>query len=70
MSTKKKSTNFASAFEELEQITQWFDSEEQLDLDEGLQKFERGLAIASELKKKLVEVENKVEEIKLKFQNV
>ncbi|MFA4845423.1 MAG: exodeoxyribonuclease VII small subunit [Patescibacteria group bacterium] len=76
--TKKPSINFAKAFEELEKITQWFDSQDQparmtgirsdgLDLDLGLKQFERGLELASELKKKLSEVENKVEEIKQKF---
>lgn len=64
---KKSSINFAKAFEELEQITKWFDSQDQLDLDRGLKQFERGLELASELKKKLSEVENKVEEIKKKF---
>ena len=63
----KKKLNFAEAFAELEQITEWFDSEENLDLDKGLKQFERGLELAGELKKKLNEVENKVEEIKEKF---
>ncbi len=63
----KKKINFAKAFEELEEITQWFDSEENLDLDKGLKQFERGLELAGELKKKLSEVENKVESIKEKF---
>ncbi len=68
MATKKKEVNFAKAFEELEEITAWFDSEENLDLDKGLEKFEKGLELANELKKKLSEVENKVEEIKNKFE--
>ncbi len=69
MSAKKKTTlNFSKAFQELEEITEWFDSEENLDLDKGLKQFERGLELASELKKKLGEVENKVEEIKKKFE--
>jgi exodeoxyribonuclease VII small subunit len=63
----KKELNFAAAFEELEHITQWFDSQERVDLDEGLKKFERGLLLADGLKRKLNEVENKVEEIKQKF---
>jgi exodeoxyribonuclease VII small subunit len=67
MTPKKKFTNFAEGFQELEEITKWFDSQEQLDLDAGLKKFERGLELASALKKKLTEVENKVEEIKDKF---
>lgn len=67
MTAKKKTTNFTENFQELEEITRWFDSSEQLDLDAGLKKFERGLQLASELKKKLAEVENSVEEIKAKF---
>ncbi len=69
MPAKKKTMNFSDAFDELEKITEWFDSEENLDLDKGLKQFERGLELASELKKKLGEVENKVEEIKQKFQS-
>lgn len=66
---KKQSTlDFAKSFEELEKITQWFDSEEHLDLDKGLKQFERGLELASLLKEKLSEVENKVTEIKKKFE--
>ena len=67
MTAKKKAINFTEAFDELEKITEWFDSEENLDLDKGLKQFERGLELAGELKKKLGEVENKVEEIKKKF---
>ncbi len=66
MPTKKK-INFAKSFEELEKITEWFESEEALDLEKGLKKFERGLELASELKTLLSEVENKVNEIKKKF---
>lgn len=67
--TKKTTTvDFAKSFEELEKITQWFDSEEHLDLDKGLKQFERGLELASLLKEKLSEVENKVVEIKKRFE--
>ena len=68
MNKKQSSVDFAKSFEELEKITQWFDSEEHLDLDKGLKQFERGLELASLLKQKLSEVENKVSEIKQKFE--
>lgn len=68
MSAKKKEQNFAEAFAELEAITEWFDSQENVDLDEGLQKFERGLALTTALKKKLSEVENQVVELKKKYE--
>lgn len=65
---KKKEQNFGEAFAELEAITEWFDSQENVDLDEGLQKFERGLALTTALKKQLSAVENKVVELKQKYE--
>lgn len=64
MTAKPKS--FAKAFEELEEITHWFESGD-ADLDEGLKKFERGLELSKLCQEKLAEVENKVKEIKAKF---
>ena len=62
----KKQPSFAEAFKELEELTEWFETEE-VDLDEGLQKFERGLELSQICKKKLQEVENKVTTLKKKF---
>lgn len=65
--TKKTTVNFSKAFEELEQITAWFEKGE-ADLDEGLKKFERGLELAKICKGKLSEVENKIKELKKRFE--
>ena len=62
----KKPSSFADAFQELEDITAWFETAE-VDLDEGLKKFERGLELAQVCKKKLAEVENQVIDLKKKF---
>ena len=56
----KKKENFAKSFKDLEDITEWFDSEENLDLEQGLKKFEKGLELANDLKARLSEIENKV----------
>jgi exodeoxyribonuclease VII small subunit len=64
---KKTTTNFSQAFVELEEITEWFEKGE-VDLDEGLKKFERGLELAKVCKGKLSEVENKIKELKKKFE--
>lgn len=61
-----KKANFAEAFKELEEIVQWFESTE-VDLEEGLKKFERGLELAKKCRARLAEVENKVTRIKEKF---
>jgi len=57
---------FEPALKELESITAWFESSN-ADLDQGLTKFERGLELATALKEHLSTVENRIEQIKLKF---
>lgn len=64
MATKK--ITFAEAFAELEAITEWFETQN-VDLDEGVKKFERGLELAKMLKDKLADVENTVVTLKKKF---
>ena len=66
---KKEKQSFAKAFAELEKLVEDFESGK-IDLEESLQKFERGLELAQQLKKRLSEVENKVENIKTKFKDV
>lgn len=61
-----KKINFAEAFKELEDIVHWFETSE-VDLEEGLKKFERGLELAKKCRERLKEVENKVTQIKAKF---
>ena len=61
-----KKANFAEAFKELEEIVGWFEASE-VDLEEGLKKFERGLELAKKCRVRLTEVENKVTQIKEKF---
>ncbi len=63
----KKQLKFADAFSELEKLTEWFETGE-VDLDEGLKKFERGLELAQICKTQLAEVENKVVKLKKKFE--
>jgi len=52
----------------LEKIVAGFETGK-FDLDEGLEKFEEGLKMATELKKRLKDAENKLEQIKVKFGN-
>lgn len=69
MATKKtdeKEIDFGKAFDELEGIIEWFEGDK-VDLDKGIEKFERGLELAQACKSRLKEVENKVTEIKAKF---
>ncbi|HTK05471.1 MAG TPA: exodeoxyribonuclease VII small subunit [Candidatus Eisenbacteria bacterium] len=64
--SKEKGLDFGAAYKELENIIEWFEQED-VDLEEGLKKFERGLQLAKGCKERLKEVENRVTEIKAKF---
>jgi exodeoxyribonuclease VII small subunit len=61
-----KPFEFEAALKELEDITAWFESGE-VDLDQGLVKFERGMELAQQLKSHLATVENRIEKIKQRF---
>jgi exodeoxyribonuclease VII small subunit len=63
-----KNVSFDEAFEELEEITKSFEEQDEVDLDEGLDKFERGLKLAQLCKEKLSKVENRVKELKDKYE--
>jgi len=63
----KKGFDFAKSYERLEAIAREFESGK-LSLEEGLKKFEEGLALAKECKEYLKQTENKITEIKKKFE--
>jgi len=63
MEKENKNFKFSKAFEELEKISQWFQSDN-IDIDEGLEKYKRGLELIKQCQQKLKEVENKFIELK------
>lgn len=65
---KKARADLSQGFDELEAIAAWFEKGE-TDLDEGLVKFERAMQIADALKKRLALAENRVKDIKKKYQD-
>lgn len=58
-----KKVDFAKQYAELEKIVAWFE-QENIDLEEGIKKFEEGIVIVKELKQYLGTVELKVKELK------
>ena len=63
-----KDVDVTKGFQELEEIADWFEHGE-TDLDKGLEKFERAMQVADALKKRLATAENRVKEIKKKYEN-
>ncbi|HLC69851.1 MAG TPA: exodeoxyribonuclease VII small subunit [Patescibacteria group bacterium] len=62
MTTDKK-TNFAKSYDDLEKIVKWFEKDD-VNLEEGIEKFEEGMKIVKDLKKYLDSMENKVKDLK------
>jgi len=58
--------NFTKAYQEIEDINEWFQRED-IDLDEALQKYEKGMELIKKCNQRLKEAENKFEEIKKKY---
>lgn len=62
----KSAPSFAEQYAELEKIVSEFEQSE-VNIEEGLQKFERGLQIATALRKTLDTVENSIEKLKKQY---
>lgn len=63
---KKSKSSFAQDFAELEALARKFESGA-FDVEQGLEDFERGMALAKQLKDRLKTVEQKVETIKARY---
>lgn len=66
MSSISKKINFRKSYQDLQQIVAWFEKED-VDLEEGIKKFEEGTKLVKELKGYLSAMENKIKELKSKI---
>lgn len=69
MTDTKKQQTLSESFSELEAITAEFERGD-VDLEKGIPKFQRGLELARFLKKRLSQLENQIEEVKVQFKDV
>jgi len=58
--------NFTKAYQEVEETNNWFQGED-IDLDEALEKFQKGMDLIKKCKERLKNAENKFEEIKKRY---
>ena len=61
---KNDSKNLNTNLKRLSEITEWFDSQEEVDIEEGLNKVKEAVALIKASKERLREVETEFEEIK------
>lgn len=62
--TTKQQGDLKKSFDELKEIADWFESQQEVDVEAGLEKVKRGVLLIKECRERLSEVENEFEEIK------
>jgi len=60
----KENNNLNTNLKKLEEISQWFDNREEVDVEEGLTKVKEAVVLIKESKERLKQIENEFEEIK------
>jgi len=64
MSTEKNKINLSKNLEDLSEIADWFEQQDEIDVEEGLKKVKKAAGLIKESKGRLSEIENEFEEIK------
>lgn len=67
MTTGKTSGNINEQMKKLRAITEWFDAQDEIDIEKGIEKIKEGAALITETKKRLAELENEFEDVKKKL---
>lgn len=57
-------SNLTKNLKEIEEIVLWFESQEEVDVEKGIEKVKIGAKLIKESKKRLQEIENEFEEVK------
>jgi len=56
--------NLKNNLKKLEEISSWFNDQEEVDVEEGLEKVKEAIVLIKESKERLKKIENEFEEIK------
>ena len=65
---KETKNNLSESLKKLEQISAWFDEQEEVDLEHGLLKVKEGAKLIKESRAQLKNIENEFEEIKAEME--
>ncbi|MEK7187431.1 MAG: exodeoxyribonuclease VII small subunit [Patescibacteria group bacterium] len=63
-SSKDKKININESLSKLEQITRWFDTQKEVDVEVGMAKVKEGAELVRDLEKRLAEIDNEFRELK------
>lgn len=62
-------TNLSESLKKLEKIVNWFESQEEIDVEKGLEKVKEGVKLIKVSKERLKKVENEFEDVKKELEN-
>ena len=68
MAKKEEKNEFKHHLEEIAAILEWFDSQEELDVEAALEKIKKAAELIKASKKRLGEIENEFKEIKAEIE--
>ena len=66
---KEEGKNISKSLKNLEEIVNWFEKQEDVDIEKGLEKVKQGAVIIKTLKKRLTTVQNEFNEVKEGLKN-
>lgn len=62
--SKEKELNLGESLKRLESITEWFEHQDEIDVEKALEKVKEGVKLLKQSKERLKEVENEFAEVK------
>ncbi len=65
----KNNINLTETIKKLRSITEWFETQEEIDVEKGLERIKEGAELIKASRSRLKELENEFEEVKLKLEN-
>ena len=66
--TVQKKDNLTKSLKDIEEIVEWVEGQDEVDVEEGIKKVKTGAKLIKDSKKRLKEVENEFEEVKKKLE--
>lgn len=67
--SKEKELSLGESLKRLEAITQWFESQEEIDVEKALEKVKEGVVLLKASKERLKEVENEFKVVKKELES-
>ncbi len=65
-----KKINLSEALQKLEKISDWFENQEQVDVEQGLEKVKEGAELIKASRQRLKEVENEFQDVKKSLEEI